>query len=94
MPIFPEDFRRMAEKAYPSTDFVLPPLPNQLFTRDSSCWIYGGVTVKRIHLGLWSLSISMHFKANSSILEGSVMVWTFAIGGLHLAIFTGPPFTS
>jgi arginine deiminase len=25
--------------------FVLPPLPNSLFTRDSSCWIYGGVTV-------------------------------------------------
>ena len=28
----------------PST-FVLPPLPNTLFTRDSSCWIYGGVSV-------------------------------------------------
>ena len=26
-------------------DFVLPPLPNQLFTRDTSCWIYGGVTL-------------------------------------------------
>lgn len=25
--------------------FVLPPLPNTLFTRDSSAWIYGGVTV-------------------------------------------------
>jgi arginine deiminase len=25
------------------TVFVLPPLPNSLFTRDSSCWIYGGV---------------------------------------------------
>lgn len=25
--------------------FVLPPLPNTLFTRDSSCWIYGGVSV-------------------------------------------------
>jgi arginine deiminase len=25
--------------------FVLPPLPNTLFTRDSSCWIYDGVTV-------------------------------------------------
>jgi len=25
--------------------FVLPPLPNTLFTRDSSCWIYGGVTL-------------------------------------------------
>jgi arginine deiminase len=28
-----------------SSAFVLPPLPNTLFTRDSSCWIYGGVTV-------------------------------------------------
>jgi arginine deiminase len=26
-------------------DLVLDPLPNQYFTRDSSCWIYGGVTV-------------------------------------------------
>jgi arginine deiminase len=25
--------------------FVLPPLPNTLFTRDSSCWIYGGVAI-------------------------------------------------
>jgi arginine deiminase len=26
-------------------DFVLPPIPNTLFQRDPSCWIYGGVTV-------------------------------------------------
>ena len=26
-------------------DFVLTPLPNHLFQRDNSCWIYGGVTV-------------------------------------------------
>ncbi|MGN8159407.1 arginine deiminase [Salinisphaera sp. SWV1] len=26
-------------------DFILPPLPNHLFTRDTSCWIYGGVSV-------------------------------------------------
>lgn len=26
-------------------DFVLPPLPNHLFTRDTTCWIYGGVTL-------------------------------------------------
>lgn len=25
--------------------FVLPPLPNTLFTRDSSCWIYSGVSL-------------------------------------------------
>jgi arginine deiminase len=28
-----------------TSEFVLPPLPNTLFTRDSSCWIYGGVSV-------------------------------------------------
>lgn len=27
------------------TSFLLPPLPNHLFTRDTSCWIYGGVAV-------------------------------------------------
>ena len=26
-------------------DFVLPPLPNHLFQRDNSCWIYGGVSL-------------------------------------------------
>src|ERR1700751_5007533 len=26
-------------------DFVLPPLPNHLFQRDNSCWIYHGVSV-------------------------------------------------
>jgi arginine deiminase len=26
-------------------DFILTPLPNHLFQRDNSCWIYGGVTV-------------------------------------------------
>lgn len=25
--------------------FVLPPLPNHLFTRDSSCWLYNGVSL-------------------------------------------------
>jgi arginine deiminase len=27
------------------TDFVIPPVPNTLFQRDPSCWIYKGVTV-------------------------------------------------
>jgi arginine deiminase len=29
--------------------FVLPPLPNFLFTRDNSAWIYGGVTLNPMH---------------------------------------------
>jgi len=27
------------------TEFILPPLPNHLFTRDTSCWIYDGVSI-------------------------------------------------
>ncbi len=30
-------------------DFILPPLPNQLFTRDTSCWVYGGVSINPMY---------------------------------------------
>ncbi|MFC1234766.1 arginine deiminase [Vibrio sp. F74] len=26
-------------------DFIIKPLPNHLFTRDTSCWVYGGVSI-------------------------------------------------
>jgi arginine deiminase len=26
-------------------DFILPPLPNHMFTRDTSCWVYDGVAI-------------------------------------------------
>jgi len=29
--------------------FVLPPVPNSLFTRDSSCWIFNGVSVNPMY---------------------------------------------
>ena len=29
--------------------FVLPPLPNSLFSRDSSCWIFNGVSVNPMY---------------------------------------------
>jgi arginine deiminase len=27
------------------SEYLLPPLPNTLYTRDTTCWIYGGVTL-------------------------------------------------
>jgi len=41
----PEELRSAIGRALRPTDFVLPPLPNQLFTRDPSAWLYGGVTL-------------------------------------------------
>ena len=35
---------QMLAEAYDATDFLIPPIPNTLFQRDPSCWIYGGVT--------------------------------------------------
>jgi arginine deiminase len=31
------------EEAFGGTEFVIPPIPNTLFQRDPSCWIYNGV---------------------------------------------------
>jgi arginine deiminase len=41
----PDEIRSVIGRALRPTDFVLPPLPNQLFTRDTSAWIYGGVSL-------------------------------------------------
>jgi arginine deiminase len=40
----PSEMSTMLAEAYGGTDFVIPPVPNTLFQRDPSCWIYGGVT--------------------------------------------------
>ncbi len=41
----PDEIRSAIGPALHATDFVMPPLPNQLFTRDTSAWLYGGVTL-------------------------------------------------
>ncbi|MGH9885961.1 MAG: arginine deiminase family protein, partial [bacterium] len=39
------DLRGHLAEAFGQSEFLLPPIPNTLFQRDPSCWIYGGVTV-------------------------------------------------
>src|SRR5262245_29459961 len=36
--------KTLMKNAFGGVDFVLPPIPNTLFQRDPSCWIYNGVT--------------------------------------------------
>lgn len=44
------------------TDFVLPPLPNHLFARDPSAWIFGGVMISAMaHPARWRETV--HLKA-------------------------------
>ena len=34
---------QLVKEAAGATEYLLPPLPNTLYTRDTTCWIYGGV---------------------------------------------------
>ncbi len=49
----PEDFRSgyvaLAREAIGARDYLMPPLPNTLYTRDTTCWLYGGVTLNPLY---------------------------------------------
>jgi arginine deiminase len=40
----PGEITAMMVDAFGPSDFLMPPVPNTLFQRDPSCWIYNGVT--------------------------------------------------
>lgn len=39
----------IVRQAAGTTEYLLPPLPNTLYTRDTTCWIYGGVTLNSLY---------------------------------------------
>jgi arginine deiminase len=43
------EYSALLTDAYGETDFIVPPVPNTLFQRDPSCWIYNGVTVNPMY---------------------------------------------
>ncbi|MBF2001856.1 MAG: arginine deiminase [Synechococcales cyanobacterium M58_A2018_015] len=46
---FGSEWLRMAQESSGITGYLLPPLPNTLYTRDTTCWIYGGVTLNPLY---------------------------------------------
>ncbi len=58
--------------------FVLPPLPNSLFTRDSSCWIYGGVSINPMY---WparrreAYNMAVIYRAHPMFADGGFDYW-------------------
>ncbi|MGH1564815.1 arginine deiminase [Mumia sp. DW29H23] len=49
----PEDYRTpyvaMARESTGVQEYLMPPLPNTLYTRDTTCWLYGGVTLNPLY---------------------------------------------
>lgn len=40
---------KVIREAAGETEYLLQPLPNTLYTRDTTCWIYGGVTLNSLY---------------------------------------------
>ena len=49
----PEDFRcdyiALARESTGAREYLMPPLPNTLYTRDTTCWLYGGLTMNPLY---------------------------------------------
>ncbi|SDF17546.1 arginine deiminase [Cellulosimicrobium cellulans] len=49
----PDDYRtgyvNLARESTGGFEYLLPPLPNTLYTRDTTCWVYGGLTLNPLY---------------------------------------------
>ena len=74
----PDDIVKTIGRAMRPTDFVLAPLPNQLFTRDTSAWIYGGVSLNHMY---WparqheSLNLEAVYRFHPRFRDAGFQIW-------------------
>ena len=74
----PEDMQTIIGRALRPTDFVLAPRPNQLFTRDTSAWLYGGVVLSSM---FWtarqreSLNVEVIYRFHPRFKGASFPIW-------------------
>ena len=74
----PDDMVKVIGRALRPNDFILAPLPNQLFTRDTSAWIYGGVSLNRMY---WparqheSLNVEAVYRFHPRFREADFKIW-------------------
>jgi arginine deiminase len=46
---FRPDFVSLVRESTGVREYLLPPLPNTLYTRDTTCWLYGGLTLNPLY---------------------------------------------
>ena len=69
---------KLLADALDPTDFLIPPIPNTLFQRDPSCWIYKGVTLNPM---FWparqpeTLIMRAIYKFHPSFKGGDFKIW-------------------
>lgn len=74
----PEEIYKSVHGHIDPLRFIVPPLPNTLFTRDTTCWIYGGVTLNPM---FWparrqeTLLTSAIYKFHPDFRDATFSVW-------------------
>jgi arginine deiminase len=74
----PADIVATVGRAMQPTAFVIAPLPNQLFTRDTSAWIYGGVSLNHMY---WparqheSLNVEAVYRFHPRFRDAGFPIW-------------------
>lgn len=78
----PEDFRTpylaLAREHAGVRDYLMPPLPNTLYTRDTTCWLYGGVTLNPL---FWparhdeTLLMKAIYRFHPDFADAGIQVW-------------------
>ena len=93
------DLAKFRESSLPAaalddtSTFVLPPLPNTLFTRDSSCWIYGGVSINPMYWParrLEAINVAAIYRAHPMFQDATFEYWYPELGDdgrFHIADF-------
>lgn len=74
----PVDARGLLAPTLRPEDFVLPPLPNHLFTRDTTCWIYGGVTLNPMHWNarkLETINVAAVYRFHPDFRDAGFPIW-------------------
>jgi arginine deiminase len=74
----PDSVRTVIGRALAPTDFVLPPLPNHLFTRDTSAWIYGGVSLNTMYWParqLETLNVEAVYRFHPRFRDADFQIW-------------------
>jgi arginine deiminase len=63
--------------------FILPPLPNTLFTRDSSCWMFGGVSINPMYWParrLEAYNVAMIYRYHPMFVDAGFEYWYPPLG--------------
>ncbi|WP_144578767.1 arginine deiminase [Agrobacterium sp. DE0009] len=58
--------------------FIIPPLPNTIFTRDNSCWIYGGVSLNPMYFQARrpeTLLTAAVYRFHPEFADGDFKIW-------------------